>query len=109
MPRAPRICSALNCRATAVTGWSQCAAHKPAPYAGAKDRWLAERPPGYNQLRSLIFKLQMQRCARCGSRTKLELDHIHPVAQGGSWAIENLQGLCRPCHDEKSQEDRRSG
>lgn len=42
------------------------------------------------------------RCLRCGATTELEVDHIVPVAHGGSNADENLQTLCRRCNREKS-------
>ncbi|MFD8088959.1 HNH endonuclease [Streptomyces malaysiensis] len=37
-------------------------------------------------------------CRSCSSRSELEIDHITPVAKGGSWEIENLWVLCKPCH-----------
>ncbi len=45
-------------------------------------------------------------CARCGiggrsSKIKLEIDHITPVAMGGSDDEVNLQVLCVSCHDIK--------
>jgi 5-methylcytosine-specific restriction protein A len=34
------------------------------------------------------------------------VDHIVPLAWGGSDARSNKQGLCDPCHDAKSAEER---
>lgn len=37
-----------------------------------------------------------------------EVDHITPLARGGTHARENLQSLCKPCHSRKTAtEDRR--
>jgi len=33
---------------------------------------------------------------RCGSKWRLELDHIHPAALGGPSTLENLRVLCEP-------------
>lgn len=35
-----------------------------------------------------------------------QVDHIKPKADGGTDDIDNLQPLCRPCHDRKSALDR---
>lgn len=34
------------------------------------------------------------------------VDHIKPLAWGGSDSRSNKQGLCHPCHDEKSAAER---
>jgi 5-methylcytosine-specific restriction protein A len=48
-------------------------------------------------------------CASCFSKgiPKLaqELDHIVPLHKGGTNKEENLQGLCRECHAEKTRID----
>lgn len=54
-----------------------------------------------------------RRCLKGGKQVASEVvDHIKPLAWGGSDERNNKQGLCNPCHDAKSAaeraEDRRS-
>src|SRR6185312_14943629 len=50
-------------------------------------------------------------CSRdgCGRRYHLEWDHLDPVANGGATSFGNLDGKCRPHHDEKTERDRTAG
>lgn len=49
--------------------------------------------------RFLVFKRDRYRCRICGrSGIELEVDHMVPVAQGGSDALDNLQTLCFDCN-----------
>lgn len=41
-------------------------------------------------------------CKFCQAVKDLTLDHIHPVIEGGTDALENLQILCRSCNSRKS-------
>ena len=41
------------------------------------------------------------RCVKCGSRENLEIDHVVPLARGGSNRLKNLQLLCRDCNRRK--------
>jgi 5-methylcytosine-specific restriction endonuclease McrA len=47
-------------------------------------------------------------CRTCGNAAK-DIDHIIPVSRGGQTELSNLQLLCRPCHHQKSRQDRRAG
>ena len=46
----------------------------------------------------------------CGLRllaaAEHEIDHIVPVALNGSDALSNLQALCKPCHQQKTRDQR---
>lgn len=50
-------------------------------------------------------------CVRCGTDEALQVDHITPLAVTMDLAfdIDNLQTLCRSCHDEKGREDVAAG
>lgn len=53
------------------------------------------------ELRQYIFERDDHACRRCGSRHELQLDHIIPVALGGSSEPGNLEVLCGPCNRTK--------
>lgn len=40
-------------------------------------------------------------CKYCGSNEDLEIDHIIPLAKGGTNDLDNLQILCRHCNRKK--------
>ena len=60
------------------------------------------------EMRSLLLARQPL-CVSClgvGRVTAAqEVDHIVPLSQGGTDAPENLQPLCKPCHEEKTRID----
>ena len=56
-------------------------------------------PPGFDGVR----------CARCGNRFRTEIDHVEPHVAGGLASTEDLEPLCGPCHQIKTEEDRKSG
>ena len=72
-------------------------------------KWLApqsKRKPIKPSLRFEILKRDNYRCQMCGVTAKdgaaLEIDHITPVAKGGTNDAGNLQVLCRECNAGKS-------
>jgi 5-methylcytosine-specific restriction endonuclease McrA len=53
-----------------------------------------------------IAKAQKHRCAYCRTKlTKPQVDHIEPLARGGSNGRRNLQIVCRPCNSSKRAKD----
>lgn len=76
-----------------------------------KDRWTKRRTTAIQELGGI--------CVRCGEDSNLEFDHIDPgtkvmsIAKASSrselffWAeVRKCQLLCKPCHKEKTAEDR---
>lgn len=73
------------------------------------------KPENYILIRKLLIKVLGSKCAYCGSKEKLEFDHIEPNGimrcdvsrskREWEWfaAIlnNNLQLLCQPCNQEK--------
>lgn len=57
-----------------------------------RNSWLA---PG---LRRAVFLRDNYRCRHCSAAENLTIDHIKPVAAGGTDDITNLQTLCRRCN-----------
>jgi len=78
------------------------------PYCGGKLDIRYGRQPIPRKLRHLVFKRDGYRCCECGAskeETSLEIDHIVPVAKGGTNDIDNLQTLCRECNRMKHTDE----
>jgi hypothetical protein len=52
-------------------------------------------------VKDAVWRRDEGRCARCGSRERLEFDHIIPVSRGGSNTARNIELLCERCNREK--------
>lgn len=48
-----------------------------------------------------ILKKYRDRCAKCKSDQKIEMDHIIPLSRGGIHHASNVQPLCRSCNAKK--------
>lgn len=64
--------------------------------------------------RRVLYARQGGLCACCGKplhinpdgdkETYMTLDHIFPVSRGGIGSMDNLQGVCRKCNEEKGNQ-----
>jgi 5-methylcytosine-specific restriction endonuclease McrA len=52
-------------------------------------------------VQNAVWNRDQGRCVQCGSRERLEFDHIIPVARGGGNTARNLQLLCESCNRSK--------
>lgn len=62
------------------------------------------RIPIPDSVRQYVFQrnnYQCQSCAKTHKETQLTIDHIIPLAKGGSNDISNLQTLCLECNRQK--------
>jgi 5-methylcytosine-specific restriction protein A len=63
----------------------------------------------WDKLRARILTRDKHLCQACKRKGRLtaanQVDHIKPKAKGGTDDEQNLQSLCKPCHDAKSVVD----
>jgi 5-methylcytosine-specific restriction endonuclease McrA len=55
----------------------------------------------WGMMRHRVFERDKGACQICGTETQMigfDVDHIVPLVEGGTNAMENLRILCRPCH-----------
>jgi Holliday junction DNA helicase RuvB subunit len=55
-----------------------------------------------SEVRREVWRRDGGKCVRCGSRERLEYDHIIPVTRGGSNTARNIELLCETCNRAKS-------
>lgn len=96
--RAGRPCNVPGCPALATRG-GRCAWHQPLekPRLTAKQR-------GYGGEWRAIRAAQLRKypmCAVCGA-VATDVDHIVPLARGGTHDVSNLQSLCHAHHSRKT-------
>lgn len=53
------------------------------------------------EVRIAVWRRDNGRCVRCGSRERLEYDHIVPVSRGGNNTVRNIELLCETCNRSK--------
>jgi|GEM_PF-4543130 len=61
-----------------------------------------KREPIPEEVRIAVWHRDGGKCVRCGSKEKLEYDHIIPVSKGGSNTLRNIELLCEACNRSKS-------
>jgi len=54
------------------------------------------------RVRHEVWRRDQGRCVDCGSRERLEFDHIIPISKGGSNTARNIELRCEACNHRKS-------
>lgn len=107
--RAPTACRRPGCRGLVRGGvCSVCGDLRRITAAEHDERRGDATERGYDARWRRLRKMHLAAeplCRMCGRPADL-VDHITPIRDGGERLDDdNLQSLCRSCHDEKTQED----
>lgn len=71
--------------------------------------WSAARRPGFTAAqRRAIAVRDGSSCYLCGAPA-VQVDHVVPLAEGGSNDLENGGCICDPCHADKSAREKLRG
>lgn len=102
---APKPCSYVGCGVLVRDGTSRCQQHQRPAWAKKPDAPRRTAGRRLQAQRAALFARQPL-CVECERRGMVVLatqrDHIVPLAEGGTDDEDNVQGLCRPCHQSKS-------
>lgn len=84
-------------RKVCLTYKDQLPSEQPAPNTGPPFR-----RPIRAEVRREVWRRDQRQCVECGSKERLEFDHIIPLSKGGSDTVRNIQLLCERCNRSKS-------
>jgi 5-methylcytosine-specific restriction enzyme A len=102
--RAPKICAEPGC-VQLVRNASRCPEHSKPAYQGST-RGASTSSSAWKQLRLLILRRDNRQCRIADTGCEglaNEVDHILPVARGGSeFDPANCRAVCQKCHRSKS-------
>lgn len=73
---------------------------------GKAEAWPTRYIPA--TVRAEVLSAAGNKCQRCDSTERLEIDHIKPISHGGTGEKSNLQVLCVSCNRKKRAEQLRS-
>jgi 5-methylcytosine-specific restriction endonuclease McrA len=105
MPRAPQKCIEAGCRKAATKKGRCDTCYQPWAQQSPRNR---DRPSNAAALIRRVRRRDRDTCYECGAHGPL-VDHKIPVAEGGSWSLENMACICDPCHHSKSREEAARG
>jgi 5-methylcytosine-specific restriction protein A len=110
---APKPC--CQCGVLVSDGTTRCEAHKARPGSFADRSRGTRQQRGYgaewDRLRELVMQRDAGLCQPCRRHGILHLahavDHVVPKARGGTDEESNLQAICRPAHQAKTDAEKR--
>jgi hypothetical protein len=71
------------------------------PSQAARPAAPVKRDPIPERVRHEVWRRDRGTCVECGSRGRLEFDHIIPVSRGGANTVRNIELRCEPCNRRK--------
>lgn len=103
--RAPQVCAQPGC-----PNLRPCPTHQRKPWANAKQRRPGALTGSALQTRNRrIIARDHGLCGICGMPEATQVDHIVPLAEGGSDEDHNLRAVHPACHRIKSQREAARG
>jgi 5-methylcytosine-specific restriction protein A len=106
-----RPCLAPGCPAI-VTDGAWCKAHRPAPSTHRNSPSVRGYDKRWQRIRA-AYLARHPLCVACRADGRVteatEVDHIMPLAMGGTHSESNLQALCKSCHSRKTAKERGRG
>jgi len=106
-----KVCSVPGCGEILNGSSSKCSPHRRTANRERDKRTGRIRGARWSALRTRVLREQpfCNDGRICGGlATSVEVDHITPLAFGGHpTSRDNLQGICRECHDVKTREEQR--
>lgn len=96
-----RWLKALGITRTASEGFKLAVSQGRVQWAYKAEKFKRLRKAMPLRLRYAVLERDGFKCVLCGSKDLLEIDHIKPVAFGGTDEIANLQALCYACNQGK--------
>lgn len=111
----PRPCRKPFCPGTTTADHGYCDDHQHLAVNWHTNRHAGKRTRGakWQVIRQRILKRDKGLCQECLREDRYTpaavIDHIKPLAEGGTDADDNLQALCKRHHDEKTQRESRRG
>ena len=72
--------------------------YRNAPNAAADAPRVPRREAIPERVRHEVWRRDRGTCVQCGSRARLEFDHIIPVSRGGANTVRNIELRCEPCN-----------
>lgn len=109
---APRPCTHPGCGALVRDGSGRCDKHPRTVWKKHADAPKRVTGRKLQAMRAALFA-RCPLCAECERQGRVTVatlrDHIIPLAEGGTDADDNIQGLCSPCHEAKTQAEAARG
>ena len=109
---APRPCNAPGCAKLVRDGSGRCEAHQKPAWSKRVDAPKRTTGRKLQAMRERLFRASPL-CVACEAQGRVtaatQRDHIIPMSEGGADDDDNVQALCKGCHDVKSKAEAARG